>query len=100
MMRRDVPPSVQSSEIPEATLVRRIGRRQVERQTESIEIPTEIIPARVASIEGEACRELRLDHDLQCGRQGRGDDLGAFRVEVATESLEMGAQEHDAAPEI
>jgi hypothetical protein len=92
MVCRDVPPSVQSFQISEPTMIGRIRRHQVERDTETVEFLPEMVPVRVTPIQGDVCRDLRLNHDLQCGCQGPGDDLGALRAEVSTESLEMGTQ--------
>jgi hypothetical protein len=58
-----------------------------------------IIVAWVPSRERQAGRKLRLGCRLQPGGDGRDPDLRAFRVQVAAEPLEVGAEVQDEAPQ-
>ncbi len=77
-----------------------ISRIQIKWGTKPIEVLLDTISVWIASIQSEAGRKLCLSDDLQGERQGRGDDLSTFRVEVSAESLEVGAKQNDVAAQI
>jgi hypothetical protein len=99
-MRCDIPPSVQFSQVLEARRIRWIGRRQMQSESEAVEVFSQVLQVGVALIEGAMGGELVLDEELKAGAHSRDNDLGRFAVKVAAEPLKVSAQEHDVAAQI
>ncbi len=92
--------SVQRRQMGQPQYVRWIRRREVERETEPLEVQAEVVCVRVAVVDFQLGSKLGLDQCLERGSHPGNDELGGFRVEVTTESLEVSAEQHNVAPQV
>src|SRR5262245_18806558 len=69
-----------------------MGGLQVEQEPEAVEVPFDIIVARVPFLKSQMGEELCLRRRFQPGRDSGDPDLRAFRVQIAAEPLEVGAE--------
>lgn len=99
-MRRDVTPEVHFLQMVQPGGVRRVRRLKVQGEAESIEVSPNVVQVRVAVVEASVGPELLLDQHLERRPYPGGDDQRGLGVEVATVSLEVGAQQDDAASDI
>jgi hypothetical protein len=95
VMRCDIPPSVQFGQVLETRRIPWVGSRQIQREAEAFEVFPQVLEVGVAVVEGTMGRELVLDEDLKRGAHPGDNDLGRFRVKVAAEPLEVGAEQDD-----
>jgi hypothetical protein len=91
----DIAPSVQFTQVSHALGVRWIGCVQFKGEAEAFKIRTEALDVRVAPVEGPMGPELRLDQGAEPRPDPGHDNLGAFRVKVAAEPLEVGAKQEN-----
>ena len=92
MMRCDIPPSVQFSQVLETRRIPGIGSRQIQRESEAFEVFPQVLHVGVTVVEGAMGCELVLDEDLKAGAHSGDNDLGRFGVKVAAEPLKVGAE--------
>src|SRR4051812_6445290 len=71
-------------------------RLQVKTDTESLEVPSDVLECRIALLKKEPSGELSLHGRLQIDPNLRDECLRAFRVKVPAIPLEMGTQMQDA----
>jgi hypothetical protein len=64
-MGRDIPPSVQLTQVMQARRIPRIGRRQIPHEAEAFEILPDVLEIGVAIVEVPIRRELGLDENLK-----------------------------------
>jgi hypothetical protein len=89
-----VPPLVQMVQVSHLLWVNRV---QVEQKSEAIKVLLNIIVVWVPSLKRQLGGKLRLSRRLKAGRDCRGPDLQALRIEVAAKPLEVGAEvQHEA----
>ena len=74
-------------------------RRSDQVESEASEIFCEVFDVWVAVIEFQLFRELRLDQKTETRPHSRRDDVGALRVQIPTEPLEVGTEQNDVPPE-
>lgn len=67
---------------------------KIERKTETLEILSDVLVGRIATIERQCRRELRLDRSPHACRNCSRAKLHAFCVQIATKALEVPADEH------
>ncbi len=96
----DVPPLIQFFQVGQPGVVCRVVGRHVEAESEAFEVGFEIVEVRVTAIKISVRCELALYEDPERGPDSRRDDLGAFRVKIAAESLKMRGQKQDERTEI
>jgi hypothetical protein len=70
----------------------RVDGLQIQQQSETVEIPLDIIVAWVSFLKRQLSARLRLGRCLQPNGDGRDPDLRAFRVKIAAETLEVGTE--------
>jgi hypothetical protein len=87
-----VSPVVQMSKVRYLLRARRLGGLQVQQESKAIEVPLDIVVCRVPFLKRQSRGELRLGRSLEPRGDGRDPDLRAFRVQIAAETLEVGAE--------
>jgi hypothetical protein len=81
-------------------VVSRIRDRQIQPGPKSLEVGSQVLQTGIAVVQGYMFRELSLNERLKGGTHSGDDDLSRFGIEVATESLEVRAQQHDVSTQI
>src|SRR6185437_8485488 len=95
MMRGNIAPVVQQTQIGQTRLVGWVGGGQVEGKAESLEILLQVLKGRVSMVELPVCAEQIPDQRLKRCSRPEHDNLRTLAVEVAAEPLEVrGQQEH------
>ena len=87
-----ISPLDQISKVCDALWTQRIGALQVEQQPKAVEVPFDIIVARIPFLKGELSGKLRLSRRFEPDWNGRNQDLRALGVKIAAETLEVGAE--------
>jgi hypothetical protein len=90
VMGSDVSPFVEFFQVSEPSLIRTVMACHREVKTETVEVGFQILDVWIPAIELPVSRKLLLNQHLQSWPDFRGDNLGAFSVEVAAVALKVG----------
>lgn len=95
MVRHDITPSVELTQVLEARRIPLIRRRQIQAEAESLEVFPQVLEIGVAMVESAIGRELALDEGLKRGAHPAGDGQSGLYMKVTAEPLEMGTEQDD-----
>jgi hypothetical protein len=100
MMRCNVAPFVKFRQILKTGHVYWAGSHQIQFKSKALIVIFQVLQIRISAVEGAIGRKLRLDKDSERSTHPLTDNLRRFGVQVATEPLDVRAEQNDVATHI
>jgi hypothetical protein len=93
MMRSDVAPFAQFSQVQQPRWIPWVGGGEVQCEAKAFEILPQVLQIGVSMVQGTLSCELVLDEDLKAGPHPGDDRQSRLGIQVAAEPLEVGTEQ-------